>query len=92
MIAQNASLEEIRATVADNAMDVNAFDEDGDASIHVAAATGRLDVVRFLVERANADVNLKTQKHHRTPLYQASIYGHRDVCLYLISWCSCGLS
>ncbi|XP_051975813.1 glutaminase liver isoform, mitochondrial [Xyrauchen texanus] len=39
--------------------DVNAVDYDGRSALHVAASEGRLDVIMFLVENANANCTLK---------------------------------
>ncbi|XP_051546029.1 glutaminase liver isoform, mitochondrial isoform X2 [Myxocyprinus asiaticus] len=39
--------------------DVNTVDYDGRSALHVAASEGRLDVIKFLVENANANCTLK---------------------------------
>lgn len=40
-------------------VDVNAVDYDGRSALHVAAAEGHTEVVRFLLENAGADASLR---------------------------------
>lgn len=40
-------------------VDVNAVDYDGRSAMHVAAAEGQMEVIRFLLENANANTTLK---------------------------------
>lgn len=40
-------------------VDVNAVDYDGRSALHVAAAEGHTDVIRFLLENAGANAALR---------------------------------
>lgn len=40
-------------------VDVNAVDYDGRSALHVAAAEGHTEVIRFLLENAGADASLR---------------------------------
>lgn len=53
------------------------------SALHVAAAKGRLDVVRFLVEEGGDDVN-QSYESGATPLYYAVCGGHPAVVRYFI--------
>ncbi len=54
------------------------------APLYNAAAAGRLEVVKYLVE-SGADVNAVGGYCGETPLSIAAVGGHKDVCEYLIS-------
>lgn len=54
-----------------------------EAPLHEAAGQGRLEVVKYLVEKG-ADVNITTKSGSR-PLNQAAYGGHAEVMEYLIS-------
>lgn len=40
-------------------VDLNAVDYDGRSALHVAAAEGHIEVIRFLLENAGADASLR---------------------------------
>lgn len=72
--------------------DIDERNEDGMACLHEAVFDNRLDIVRQLVEFANADVNLRDKdkkrpphldKHGYTPLHLA---GNLKIAEYLVSW------
>ena len=58
------------------------------AVLHFAAAHGRLDVVRILVEKHGCDPNCKGA-NDRTPLHFACYYGHIDIVQYLVTEQKC---
>jgi ankyrin repeat protein len=49
-----------------------------------AAASGKLEVVRYLVKEGGADVNLDDEDGY-TPLYMAAQYGHTAIVRYLVN-------
>ncbi|MEN8222840.1 MAG: ankyrin repeat domain-containing protein [Acidobacteriota bacterium] len=51
--------------------------------IHIAAAKGHLDIVKFLVKNG-ADVNLEEKSYQLRPLNFASRYGHFEVVKFLL--------
>ena len=70
-------------------MNVNQkFDEYEDCRtpLHLAAFTGRTEVVRLLLERG-ADVNAKNEKGGETPLHNAAMNGHAEAAVLLLPKC-----
>lgn len=59
-------------------------DEVENTALHMAAANGHLEVVKFLLE-AGADINLKN-KNENTALHWASLNGKLDVVKFLCEW------
>ncbi|KAK3012444.1 hypothetical protein RJ639_010367 [Escallonia herrerae] len=56
----------------------NVQDYDRRTALHLAASEGHASIVELLVQY-KADVNLE-DRWHRTPLTDARLYGHRDIC------------
>jgi hypothetical protein len=54
-----------------------------DSMLHVAASAGALEVVRWLVEISEFDVNI-VEDNGFTPLYEAVRNDRTDVCVYLL--------
>ena len=52
-------------------------------SLHLAAALGHLEMVRYLVEEAGADPRVQNDQE-MTPLDLATVNGHLEVVRYLI--------
>ncbi|KAM7529811.1 hypothetical protein LguiB_033221 [Lonicera macranthoides] len=59
----------------------NVQDYDKRTALHLAASEGHASIVELLVQY-NADVNLE-DRWQRTPLTDARLYGHRDICRIL---------
>ena len=59
------------------------------SALHIVTKLGYLKVLRLLVEICQ-DINLEVKDGRKglTPLHYACLYGHRDICTYLIS-CKC---
>ena len=60
--------------------------QDGKSAAIYAAISGHLDIIRYLVEVAKADVNMPTYKC-RTIIMFASEYGRFEIVKYLIEEC-----
>ncbi|XP_037431579.1 ankyrin-3-like [Triticum dicoccoides] len=58
-------------------------DGQGDRALHLAAAAGRLEVCRYLVEDLRLDVN-QLNLIGDTPLYLSASYGRADAARYLL--------
>lgn len=58
---------------------------DGASSLHLAAATGNVDVLRALVEVGNADPNVVNDVNSQTALHRACQNGHTASAQYLIA-------
>lgn len=65
----------------ENGADINAFDDDGDTGLHLAAASGRSFMVSFLVENG-AFVDVKNA-NNETPLIKAMASRHVRIGLLL---------
>lgn len=61
----------------------NERDEDGETILMYIASTGRLDLVKFLVEKG-ADVNLLDYDEKSFPLNEAALYGWQEIYDYLL--------
>nr|XP_043616240.1 integrin-linked protein kinase 1-like [Erigeron canadensis] len=59
----------------------NVQDYDDRTALHLAASEGHASIVELLLHY-KADVNLD-DRWHRTPLTDARLYGHRDICRIL---------
>ncbi|GJS01833.1 ATP synthase subunit beta, mitochondrial [Tanacetum coccineum] len=59
----------------------NVQDYDKRTALHLAASEGHASIVELLLHY-KADVNLD-DRWHRTPLTDARLYGHRDICRIL---------
>lgn len=63
---------------------VNSTSNYGRTPLHIAAENGHVDVVRWLVENTDADINHHANKFNITPLYLAAKGGHVDVVKCLL--------
>jgi ankyrin repeat protein len=63
--------------------DVNAVDDSGTTSLHMAVTGGLEELARLLIEYG-ADVNARTGYHELTPLHQASSGGHLAIIKLLL--------
>jgi ankyrin repeat protein len=61
----------------DNDADVNAKNDSGETSLHVASKEGNEAIVSFLLD-SGANIHAK-DKDGRTPLHEASRYGQESV-------------
>ena len=61
--------------------EVNAVDEKGRTTLHLAAGVGRFSIVKYLVENG-ADLDIKDDLH-KTPLVYAIEKNHMKVIIYL---------
>jgi ankyrin repeat protein len=76
-----AALDELRRCGAS----VDAVDEDGYTALHVAAAAGRADVVRWLLD-SGADPSIQAFDG-RTALHAAAAVGHLEACELICDAC-----
>lgn len=63
-------------------IDLNTTDYDGRTALHVAAAEGQLECVKFLLESAEVDPDPQ-DRWKFTPVGEANRFGHSDVADYL---------
>jgi ankyrin repeat protein len=84
-IKSNASLELFMLLVEGGA-DIFRVDEEGVGLIDEAIKKGRLDIVRFLVQKG-IDPNTTKRKSGFTPLMAAMAYGDEPITRYLVKEC-----
>eukprot|EP00440_Ansanella_granifera_P035648 gb/GFBE01038670.1/.p1 GENE.gb/GFBE01038670.1/~~gb/GFBE01038670.1/.p1 ORF type:complete len:603 (+),score=127.75 gb/GFBE01038670.1/:1-1809(+) len=63
-------------------VDMNTKNSDKRTCLHIAAAEGKLDMVKFLIEEGEAEVNPK-DRWSKTPYDDAVFFEHSDVISYL---------
>lgn len=81
--AQRGDLDAVKQALATNPASINELDPgSGGTPLLLAAISGNMDVVAFLVENG-AEINLASQGV--TPLHGAAYRGHKDIALYLIA-------
>lgn len=66
-------------------MDVSLADYDGRTALHVSAAEGHLDYVRFLLEHCNVNCLLK-DRWGKTAIDEAESFGNHGVVDFLRTW------
>jgi hypothetical protein len=83
--ANNVPLEVLCCLVNDLGADANQASSGGDrmCPLHMAVLRGHLDVVRYLVQKLGADVNLALH-HGATPVYIAADTGKLDILRLLV--------
>ncbi|XP_062990032.1 ankyrin repeat domain-containing protein 16 [Elgaria multicarinata webbii] len=59
------------------------FGRSGDTLLHYAARHGRLNILSYLVETLDTDIEL-FNNDYKQPLHEAASMGHRDCVLYLL--------
>eukprot|EP00941_MAST-03F_sp_MAST-3F-sp1_P003349 g3349.t1 len=79
----------VRSCIEDDSNDIcgNSSDKNGVTALHRASEGGHLETVQFLVEKANATIDLYTVDSGKTALHFASWNGNHDVVTFL---CKCG--
>ena len=62
----------------------DSVDQNRDTPVHIAAAYGHLNIVKYLIKEQNIPVYIKGD-NDRTPLHYAAAYGHDEIISYLLS-------
>ena len=70
--------------LCENNANVEAKHYNGNTALDEACSDGYLDIVKYLIECANANIHNRDNQLD-TPLHNASFYGHVDIVRYLIS-------
>jgi ankyrin repeat protein len=73
---EKGNLEAVKRYLAGGA-DIDAFDGNGAALLHLAAGDGQIEIVRYLLDHG-ADVNAKANDGF-TPIHVAAVQGHTEV-------------
>jgi len=84
-IKNRASLE-IFVYLVEQGADIHEVDEEGVGLIDDAIKKGRLDIVKFLVEKG-IDPNTTRRRSGFTPLMAAMAYGDEPIARYLVEEC-----
>ncbi len=77
------NLAEVRRILEDEPNLVDETDENGIAMAFLAARTGNLELVRYIVEYSRAHMNIVDGKH-RNMLHYGTMSGSLEVCRYLV--------
>lgn len=80
---ESGNLDAVRSQVNAGA-DINAIDNKQGAPLHVAAKSGHLPIVEFLLDN-EADLTARIPKSDKSPLHVAAQAGHVDVVELLLS-------
>lgn len=80
--ASNGHLDSVRYHITKNPKRIGELNKRGESLIFLAAKSGNLEVVKFLVEKG-ATIN-GSDKEGRTPLMAASAMGHYGIVQYLV--------
>jgi len=67
-----------------NEININEITFDGWSPLHLACATGRLEIVECLLNDGKADANIKSIHELMTPLHVSSWNGHLNIVKHLI--------
>lgn len=66
-------------------MDMTLSDYDGRTALHLAAAEGHVDCVEFLLRKCGVPNDVR-DRWGRTPLEEATIFGHTIIIELLQNW------
>lgn len=80
---EEENLERVREILTECPQLIETADEEGTSLCFVAAKTGNLSVVRYLVEYSRASMNV-TDRRHRNILHYAVLSGNRELVEYLV--------
>lgn len=81
--ASEGDIAEVKRLIEECKVDINTCDHDGRTALHLAAAEGRLDIVKYLLSK-NANIN-GFDRFHNTPLDDAVAGRKADVIKHLKS-------
>ena len=70
--------------LVESGIDIEKTDSQGVSFLDEAIVTGSLELVRYLVEEKEMDVNQTERKSGFTPLMQAACYGYTDIVDFLL--------
>ena len=82
-VCQEGNLARALELIEENPGSVSLQNESGDTPLHVACKTGKLDLVKVLIEAGNIDVISVTDKNRRSPVSYACSQGHADIVEFL---------
>lgn len=80
---KSINLPEVKRILEDEPALIDEVDKDGVAMAFLAAKTGDLSLVRYIVEYSRANMNI-TDAKHRNLLHYATMSGSIDVCRYMV--------
>ena len=90
---RNGDLEKVKDLVEQQHVDPNERVEDDEryrkAPLHWAAHFGRLEVIKYLVEKCKCDPMVRDGMWKNTPLHWAVRYASLEVVKYLVEDCNC---
>ena len=86
----NGDLREVKRLVEVEQVDLDlcTYDDVRATPLHLASLCGHLDIVRYLLEERNCDLECRTE-YESTPLHCAAMEGSLDIVQYLISERGC---
>lgn len=76
-------IDEVKRILEENPPLIDEVDEDGVLMALLAAKTGNLNLVRYIVEYSRASMNI-TDKNQKNMLHYAAMSGNVATCKYLV--------
>jgi palmitoyltransferase ZDHHC13/17 len=83
--SRRGNVDAVRRLVERDGVAVNSTDAEGNTALHWASYNDELDVARYLVDEAGADIDAVNRTESHTPLHHAVVGGSERVAVFLVN-------